>query len=135
MRKLKVMLVDDEEDFVSVMVPRVAGWGYDVFSVPGGKEALSALAAEKPDMIILDYMMPDMDGIEALKKIREVNKDIPVVMFTAYPDARAIDKASRLNVSAFIPKLSKYSDTQSSLKTSLDMARKSIEKKDRKSVV
>ncbi|MEE8360402.1 MAG: response regulator, partial [Candidatus Omnitrophota bacterium] len=83
---------------------------------------MKALADQRPDVIVLDYIMPDMNGIELLRKIRGVNKDIPVIMFTAKPDTGAIKESTELDITAFVPKLSPYVDTKKSLKSALNMA-------------
>ena len=78
----------------------------------------------KPAIVILDYMMPEMDGIATLKKIREIDRTLPVIMFTAYPNINAMKGTDRLGVNAFIPKLSTYSDVSASLKSTLEMVLK-----------
>ena len=128
MARLKILLVDDETDFRKTMGAIIEGWGYDLIEAPNGKEAIDALKKEKPAIIILDYLMPGMDGIVTLKEIRGIDKKIPVIMFTAHPDIKVIEGSGNLGVSAFIPKLSVHSDTQFALKTAIDMVEKKLKK-------
>jgi len=114
----KVLFVDDERDCLKVIGSWIKSWGYEVIAVQAGKEALDILAAEKVDAILLDYLMPDIDGISLLKKIRAMDGEIPVIMFTAYPEKEAMQEAGKLNVSAFVPKLSSYTDSTNILKIS-----------------
>ncbi len=128
MDRLKILLVDDEADFLETMGSIIKGWGYDLITAVSGKKAIDAVMAQKADIVILDYMMPEMDGVITLKEIRKINKEIPVIMFTAHPDIKIMKGAEKLGVSAFIPKLSAYSDVQSGLKAALDMAGKKLRK-------
>ena len=129
MAKIKILLVDDEVDFLEMLSTRIKKWGFDVIEARSGKEGMDAIASQRPDIVILDYVMPDMDGISVLREIREKDKDIPVIMYTAYPDKVPIRAAEGLNINAFIPKLSVYEDTQTILKTAIEIAVKKIEKK------
>ncbi len=130
MSKTCVLIVDDEVDYLELMKERVESWGYAVITVTSGKEALAIIKQKLPDIVILDYLMPNMDGTEVLKQIRKFNKQISVIMFTAHPDMKNIKGAQDLGVSAFIPKLSTYSsDIQATLRSALDMAQKKIIKK------
>lgn len=129
MAKLKILLVDDELDFLEMLGQRIRFWGYELIEASSGIEAVEALKGKVPDIIILDYMMPQMDGIDTLREIRKVSKDIPVIMFTAYPEAEAIKSAERLGVSSFIPKLSAYSNSDANLKTAIGMVEKKIYRK------
>ena len=126
--KRKILLVDDEKDLLMLMARRISTWGYSVIEAENGKEAIDAVKEKKPDIMILDYMLPDMDGIAALKEIRKINSTIPVIMFTAFPDKRSIEGTEELGINAVIPKLSMFTDTQAALKTSLEMAEKSLGK-------
>jgi CheY-like chemotaxis protein len=128
MAKMRVLLVDDEQDFLTLMGRRIEGWGYEVVPVLSGKEALEAVKSGKADIIILDYMMPEMDGIRTLKEIRKTEEKMPVIMFTAHLEEKMIKGTEDMRVSAYIPKLSVYSDSQSALKTTLDIHRKLLEK-------
>lgn len=124
MLKPKILLIDDERDFAQLMGLRIKNWGYDLISADSGKEGLSALKKEAPHLIILDYLMPGMDGVETLKEIRKINKNIPVIMFTAHPDEESMSKSRGLDVSAYVPKLSVYSNTEENLKSAVELALK-----------
>ncbi len=126
MGKVKILIVDDEPDFLELMSLRVAGWGYTVIKASNGLAAIEAIKKSAPDMMILDYMMPGMDGIETLRQIRKSGNKMPVIMFTAYPNTNTLEGAASLGVSAFIPKLSAYSEVLPALKTALGLAEKSI---------
>lgn len=128
MAKIKILLVDDEPDFLELIGRKIEKWGYDLIKATTGKEAVNAVRNKLSDIVILDYMMPDMDGVSALKKIRKINKKIPVIMFTAYPNPKTMEDTKKLNISAFIPKLSEYSDVASSLKSAIEMAEKRLRK-------
>jgi len=127
---MKVLLVDDELDFLKVMQVRIESWGYDLVKAANGKEAIEAVGRHSPDVIVLDYMMPDMDGVKVLEEIRKIDKNVPVVMLTAYPDRRSIEGAENLGIHAYIPKLSMYSDVQFSLKEVLKMIEEKKGKKE-----
>lgn len=126
MEKLKVLLVDDEPDFIELMGMRIRDWGYELTKASSGKEAISRYKEKKPDIIVLDYMMPEMDGIATLKQIRSLDKQVPVIMFTAYPATKVMDEAEKLGVSSFVPKLSAYTDVAMSLRASIDMLARRI---------
>ena len=122
----KVLLVDDEKDFLDVMSQRIQSWGYNVVPTLSACEAIELVRARAADIVIMDYMMPEMDGITAANKIRSLNRDIPMIMFTAHPDYKALEGAEQLGVVAFIPKFSSYSDSQSALQSALAIASKKV---------
>ncbi|MCF7873328.1 MAG: response regulator [Candidatus Omnitrophica bacterium] len=122
MRKLKILLVDDEKDFRKIMKVRILSWEFveHVLTAKNGERGIDAVKKEEPDLIILDYMMPGINGVETLKRIRKFNKDIPVVMFTAYPNKKSMEITEKLNITAFVPKWSEVNDIEKSLKTVVD---------------
>ena len=126
MDKKRILIIDDEVDYLSLMQERLESWGYAVELAQGGKEGLVAVKEKLPDIVILDYFMPGMDGVEVLKHIRKFDKSLIVIMLTAHADTNNIKGAQELGVSAFIPKLSAYSDVQASLKSTLDMVGKKV---------
>lgn len=81
----KILLVDDEPDILEFLQYNIKREGYHVFSAANGKEAVVIAKREKPQLIILDVMMPDMDGIETCREIREEEglKDSMVAFLTA----------------------------------------------------
>jgi CheY-like chemotaxis protein len=117
----KILIIDDEIDFLTLIKKRIESWGYRVITASSGDEALEALDTTSPRVIILDYMMPDINGIELLRKIRKTNRKIPVIMFTAQPTIKAMEEAKELNIIAFIPKESSMVDTEKDLKIALEL--------------
>ncbi len=83
--KKKILLVDDDPDFVEAVKVIVESGGYDVRVAYDGKEGLEAVAEEKPDLIVLDVMMPVMNGHEACAKLKgdPETADIPIILLTA----------------------------------------------------
>lgn len=126
MNKAKVLIVDDEEDFLTLMQERLASWGYEIIIAIGGKEALNVIKEKVPDIVVLDYFMPDMDGTTVLREIRKFDKNLAVIMLTAHADIKNIKGAQGLGVSAFIPKISDSSDVMVSLRAALDLVHKKI---------
>jgi CheY-like chemotaxis protein len=119
----RVLLVDDQAGILEVVGTRIKSWGYVLLEAKNGKDAIGIVKARKTDLVVLDYMLPDMDGIAVLKEIRKINKKIPVIMFTSYPNPTAMYEAENLGISAYVAKLSISSDdTQELLKTAVDMA-------------
>ena len=81
----KILAVDDEKHIVRLVQINLQKEGYEVATASTGKEALQVAATFGPDLIVMDVMMPEMDGFEALKKLRENpdTREIPVIMLTA----------------------------------------------------
>ena len=82
---MKILVVDDEDLLVKGIRFNLRSDGYDVISGSNGLEAVSLCQTEKPDLIVLDVMMPEMDGLTACAKIREFS-DVPVILLTAKAD-------------------------------------------------
>jgi DNA-binding response OmpR family regulator len=88
--KKKILVVDDEDDILQFLELVLREKGYDVVTAAGGQEALTRAQIEKPDLVLLDIMMPQMDGWEVLKLLRvdEETSDIPVAMLSARTEAK-----------------------------------------------
>lgn len=80
----KILVVDDEEDYRHIVKLILEPEGYDVVEAKDGRDGLSVLQSERPDLVILDVNMPKMDGFTVCKKIRkdETSKYVPVIMLT-----------------------------------------------------
>ncbi len=92
----KIMVVDDEPDTVDLVKLVLETEGFEVMTAFSGSECLKKLAIEKPDAVLLDIMMPEMDGWEIFKRIREIYEDLPVAMLTVRN--QDIDKMLGLHV-------------------------------------
>ena len=86
--KKKILLCDDDPDFVEAVKVIVESGGYEVRVAYDGKEGLEAVAEEKHDLIVLDVMMPVMNGHEACAKLKadDATKEIPIILLTAVAD-------------------------------------------------
>ena len=80
----KILVVDDEESIRFLYKEEFEEEGFVVELANNGKEALEKLLLFKPDLITLDIKMPVMDGIEALRRIREIDKQLPIILCSAY---------------------------------------------------
>jgi len=84
-KKTRILVVDDEPDIVTLVKSRLEANGYEVVSAYNGKDGIEKAEEAQPDMILLDLMMPIMDGYEAGQKLKEnpKTKEIPIILFTA----------------------------------------------------
>ena len=93
----KVLIVDDEKNIVDIIAFNLKKEGYQVITASDGEEGVEKTFSENPDLILLDIMMPKMDGYEACRKIRE-KKHTPIIMLTAR--AEEVDKVLGLEMGA-----------------------------------
>ncbi len=101
-KKFTILLVDDEQDFLDPIAFWLESKGYIVKIASNGQQALDSLKETTPDIIFLDVNMPVMDGITALKKIREMNPNIPVIMITGAPEK--VPRLDEMRISGYFPK-------------------------------
>src|SRR5215510_15396397 len=80
----KILIVDDEPSNRNILSQELTHKGYSVLGASDGREALRKVESSRPNLIILDYMMPDLSGLEVLKELRKREHDTPVVVITAY---------------------------------------------------
>ncbi len=102
----KILVVDDERHIVRLVKVNLARAGYEVLTAYDGVEALEKVEQEVPDMVVLDVMMPRMDGFEVLKNLQAdaKYKDIPVIMLTAKAQDADIFKGWQSGVSSYLTK-------------------------------
>ncbi len=103
-KDIRILLVDDEDGFRRPMEFWLKAKGYQVAGVASGEEGLAAIARERPTLVYLDMKMPGMNGIETLRKIRETDPRLPVIMITAYGTPKDMKEAESLGVSGFFKK-------------------------------
>ncbi len=92
----KVLVVDDEPDTLELVKLVLESAGFKTMLATSGKEALKLAEASKPDLVLLDIMMPDMDGWEVFRKLKEKDPAIPIAILTA--KAQNIDRLLGLHV-------------------------------------
>ncbi len=114
----KILFVDDEKDMVEVITSRLKANNYNVISAYDGREALDKARKENPDLIILDLMLPKMDGYHVcafLKKDIRYTK-IPIIMFTARAQESDIELAKEVGADAYITKPFELQDLLAKIK-------------------
>jgi two-component system alkaline phosphatase synthesis response regulator PhoP/two-component system response regulator VicR len=102
----QILVVDDERHIVRLVEVNLSRAGYDVATAYDGVEALEKVEEEEPDMIVLDVMMPRMDGFEVLKRLQADpdTADIPVIMLTAKAQDADIFRGWSSGVSSYLTK-------------------------------
>lgn len=102
----KILIVDDEEDILELVAYNLKREGYQTVSAVSGEEALKKCRSETPDLIVLDLMLPGIDGLQVMKTLREdsVTKNIPTVMLTAKGDEADIVTGLELGADDYISK-------------------------------
>lgn len=93
----KILVVDDEKSISKIIAYNLQKEGYDVLCADDGEMGLEIALNEKPDLILLDIMMPKMDGYEVCRKVRQVS-NVPIIMLTARADE--VDKVNGLEIGA-----------------------------------
>jgi len=106
MAEKKVLVVDDEIHIVHVAAIKLRNNGYEVVTATDGAEAFELACSEKPDIIVTDFQMPVMTGLELVEKIRrnEETKDIPVILLTARSFAVSEEQQEDLQISGCLSK-------------------------------
>ena len=101
-----VLIVDDDVDGCRPLARLLEVVGHRPFFVHDGRDALNLLDRLRPDMILLDVMMPGVDGIDVLKTIRAhpKHKDLPVVVYSALSDPDTVDKAIKSGAQSYLVK-------------------------------
>lgn len=100
----KVLLVDDEKEFLDVLGERMKLRGMEVKTTSSALTALDVLEKESFDVIILDLMMPEMDGLEALKRIKKNRPELQVILLTGHGSIEKGVEAMRLGAMDFVEK-------------------------------
>jgi len=102
--KITVLVVEDEVDFRTIMTFWLESKGCTVISASDGRAGVELVKEKKPDVVFLDLNMFGMDGVQAFKKIREFNKDIPVIIISAHIGTPRANEILSLGVSGIFSK-------------------------------
>ena len=118
-KNIKVLIVDDEADFRQMMKFWLETKGYFVIEAPDGQSALQVVKDDNPDIIFMDLRMPVMDGMEAIKKIREFDKGVPIIVISAYVTDPKISEALSYDISGVFCKGKDFQDGLTLLEAAL----------------
>ena len=102
----KLLVVDDEKEVVELLRDKLVKSGYEVAVAYDGEEALSKVASEKPDVVLLDLRLPKLDGFEVIKQVREKYKDrwMPIIVVSANTDIEALKQCYGLEADHYLTK-------------------------------
>ncbi|MFH1798134.1 MAG: response regulator [Candidatus Omnitrophota bacterium] len=106
MAKKRILVVDDEIELVKAIRLRLEHAGYEVLLAYNGREGFEKAEKEKPNLILMDVLMPEMDGLQAVEKLKTNNQTeaIPVLMLTAKSQLTDVTKATNLGAEDYIVK-------------------------------
>lgn len=122
MSKSRILLVDDEPDIVETVSFMLQSRNYQVSIASGGQEGIEKAQKEHPDLLLLDIMMPDVDGYDVCMKLKsdEDTRNIPIIMLTAKGESEAVLKSHSLGADDYVVKPFSLPTLLSKLKKFLD---------------
>ncbi len=100
----KVLIVDDEKEFLEIMSQRMTNLGMKVSTAESAEQALSILRQESFDAIVMDFQMPEMDGMEALKSIKNKNPELQIILLTGYATVEKTVEAMKIGATDLVEK-------------------------------
>lgn len=101
---IKLLAVDDEKGITDALKGFFEHRGFEISTANSGEEALKAINANKPDIVFLDIRMKGMSGLEALDKIKTIDKTIKVIMLTIHEEEGIVNQAKKLGADEYITK-------------------------------
>jgi len=119
----RVLVVDDDPGIRAYVEALGARRGWRIFVASGGEEALDSLGEIRPDVITLDVMLPGIDGLETLRRLKEVRPDLPVIMVSGQEPWATLDRALALGASDFLHKPFAAEDLENAVRAALGLQR------------
>ncbi len=119
--KASILIADDDASNREVLSYYLRRQGYDVHAVADGELALAAIAARQFALVLLDVVMPGLDGLEALRRIRASHgaRELPVILFTGLDAPDALDAAGELGANAWLAKPYQLADLLAAVRTQI----------------
>jgi two-component system, NtrC family, response regulator AtoC len=117
----KILIADDEKNMRWILEKNLKDEGFGVIEAADGEEAFELFLDQEPDMVILDYRMPGIDGIEVLKRIKTINEKVPVIMVTAHGSTDAAVEAMKLGAIDYISKPFEMEELKMAIKKALNI--------------
>ncbi|HRT37791.1 MAG TPA: sigma 54-interacting transcriptional regulator, partial [Caldisericia bacterium] len=118
--KVTILIVDDEENILNFL-EEVLKEDYLIIKGKNGKEAIKKVQEFYPDVVLMDYKMPGMDGMEAFLKIKEIDKDIPVILMTAYGTSQIAIQAMKEGAYDYVTKPLDLEEIRVTLKKAIEL--------------
>ena len=118
-KEKKILLVDDEQDFLQLMKFWLESKGYSIVTARDGETAIDLVKKEELNIILIDLRMPKIDGVETIKRIREFNKNIPIIVISAYVDDPRAAEAMKYGISGIFCKHKDFQEGLSLLESAL----------------
>ncbi|MDP8298844.1 MAG: response regulator [Candidatus Tantalella remota] len=100
----KILVIDDEIEICNLLQTFLTREGYQAITATSAAEGIEKLQSEKPKLVLLDIRMPGMDGVEAMKKIREIDENVAIIMATAVVDKKTADEIASMKATDYIIK-------------------------------
>jgi DNA-binding NtrC family response regulator len=119
----KILVVDDDKSILSAFEQMLTEQGYEVSKALHGQEALSLLASDRPDLIIMDVRMPGPSGLEILRRIKEIDRRLPVIIITGYGTMETAVQATKLGAVDYHLKPLNPQEVLDSIATALESVR------------
>lgn len=104
MKKKKILVVEDEESLLKLESILFSSKGYAVTGARDGGSALAELKREQPDLVVLDVMLPDLDGFEVCRRLKAEYPALPVIMLTAKKSSLDLERGRQAGADAYITK-------------------------------
>ncbi len=122
MESEKILIIDDEQDFLDLLKTALKQHGYCVESANNGRDGINKSKEVKPDLVICDICMPEMDGYEVLRSIRaEIKKKVPVIMLSALEDYKNAETAYNDEADFYITKPVEFVTLLKNIRTILNL--------------
>ena len=118
---MKVLIADDEKNMRWILGKNLRDANFNVIEAGDGEEAFNLYLDEEPDLVILDYRMPKLDGMEVLKRIKTISSKLPVIMITAHGSTDAAVEAMKLGAVDYISKPFDINDLKLSIFKALNI--------------
>ncbi len=100
----KILVIDDAKFTRTMLKKMIAEFGHETIEAANGREGLEKITSEEPDLVLTDILMPEMEGTELLKLLRETNMDVKVIVISANIQDTVKDQCINLGVSEFFSK-------------------------------
>jgi len=122
MKKQHILVVEDEESLLKLVSILFASRGYHVTGVADGRSALEMIAGNRPDLVVLDLMLPEVDGVEVCRHIRRnaETRDLPVLMLTARKSSHDVNAGLNAGADAYITKPFKTAEVMDTIEKLLN---------------